>query len=869
MLKKKNWSLLFLGVIILISGIILIGNKNITLAAGSPLQISPLNANRTSPCGIFYSPAPYSFTYNGGTVWLSGQSDGNGNIYTDDKIDIEVTRPDGTKVNFSKNYGNGTSIVSTSPQNVTSLFQPGNNNVKVTMTDISGPICNSSQYWLVETSGSGGGSAAPKPAIKPRSSWHGPSSGQITPQNADHIVIHHTASTNDPGNLGSRASELFLAFKLDPAGVITGRFNPVNTLSKFGDGQYASIRNTWEGEIWKIWADHKYVENFGDIGYHYFVDPHGNIYEGRFKGPLVENADNKGVSVQNANTGVVSISVLGRYGADGASDSLTAAFDGGINQPTNASIASIRSLINWLSGKYQISKTGMYYIQNGCKLSSNLCYVNNISGHKDFNGKTLNSDTACPGDNIYRYLSTFRGEVNQQGTGTVVAHKAPKGILIGGFSPIELGIVDPSSNRLGFDPASGQNVTNIAEGVYGKLQMFESESHNSAHDPYWLHIPNPTSGVYKIDVVGTGTGNFTLAAEDLESSNTMAMKGSTTTGSKDNYQIIYSLTNPDQIELFHDNVPPITTGKMTCSRDMLGICRSEATINLTAIDTGSNGDPGSGVDKIQCSYDNKATWQQCGNASGGQWVINTNGKTSFWYRSIDRVQNIEDAKYSGVIEIQRYLSIADTLFKTDFATTLKTTGITQSNGNVSFNYNTTVNFDILRYIGAFTQSNNTTFTINQNNKVTTPTTLPAYPLSYYKTRCTNYTGPITLWDTGTAFNKCIYATGDVTINTTNTSGKLTIISEGFIKDKSTGANIQAWDTQNGIMFYSAKGYSTSANKATYTGVIYAPTTQVSGSFSNTTFNGGMYSKTVSFGTGTSLTAIQAAGFPPTTFNLPL
>jgi len=101
------------------------------------------------------------------------------------------------------------------------------------------------------------------------------------------------------------------------------------------------------------------------------------------------------------------------------------------------------------------------------------------------------------------------------------------------------------------------------------------------------------------------------------------------------------------------------------------------------------------------------------------------------------------------------------------------------------------------------------------------------------------------------------------------TGKLTIVSEGYIKDNSTNATLQPWDTANGILFYSAKGYTTKANRAKYTGVIYAPTTQINGAFSNTTFNGSLYSKTVSFGSGTSLTAYQAAGFPTTTYNLPL
>lgn len=101
------------------------------------------------------------------------------------------------------------------------------------------------------------------------------------------------------------------------------------------------------------------------------------------------------------------------------------------------------------------------------------------------------------------------------------------------------------------------------------------------------------------------------------------------------------------------------------------------------------------------------------------------------------------------------------------------------------------------------------------------------------------------------------------------TGKLTIVSEGYIKDNSTGANIQAWDTTNGVLFYSAKGYIANANGARYTGVLYAPTTKIDGGLSNSTINGGLYSKNVNFNSGTSLTGVQAAGFPVTTYNLPL
>ncbi len=856
--------------------------NNTTLAAGSPLKISPFHSNANSPCGVFYTPSPYSFTYNSETVWLSSLSNGTGNIYTDDKIDIEVTRPDGTKATFTKNYGNGSIITPTAPQNITTLFKSGNNNVKVTMTDTTAPVCNSSEYWLVETT-SGGGTTPAKPHVLPRSTWHGDSSGATISQTPKRIAIHHTAGTNDPGNIGTLKKELELATKLKPSITLKKLFNPLNVLSAGYDPNYTAIRNTYEGSIFLDWLDHKYLHpDYGidDLAYSYLIAPNGKIYEGRFKGGLAENADNRGSSTWHANTGLIGIAFVGRYGIDTARGESQAVINllHGVAQPTDASIQSARSLIDWLTAKYNIDKNGQTKLPPSvdgvpsCIRSevTNECFVNNIAGHKDYDFSTNNisnspNDTICPGDNIYQFIPTFKFLANNNGTGTIPAHTNPSGLLIAGFSPVNLGVVDPTGKRLGVDPATGQFVTNITSGVQGKI----IEGEDPTDFDFVLHIPSPVNGVYKVDVVGTGTGAFTLGTEDLASSNASAYAGNTTSGQKDNYQIIYNSTTPTKLEMFHDTVPPVTTGKMTCPRDMQGICRSTATVNLTATDTGTNGDPASGVAKIECSHDNKVTWQQCGTASGGSLSFNKNEKKSFHYRAIDRVGNAEAAKFSGVIDVQQFVALADSSLTSNLATNLETKGIAQSNGTMSFTYNTTVKLDIINHIGAFTQSGNTTFTYNQKNQITTPNPLPNYPLSYYKTTCPNFAGPLTINDTSPAYNKCMYVTGDVTFNATTPTGKLTIISEGFIRDNSTTANLTAWDTKNGVLFYSNKGYTTLANGTTYTGIVYAPTTKIDGAFSNTTLNGGLYSKTVNFGADTSLKAFQGAGFPATTYTLPL
>ncbi len=852
-MKKYNFLLLSF----IATAFFLAGSIRVVQAVSSPLQISPFHGNGNSPCNVFYTSQSYQFTYNGngGKVWLSGKSDGNGEIYTDDKIDIVITHADTTTSTFTKNYGNGQGIVPTAAQDITSYFRVGVNTVKVTMTDLAGPYCNSSEYWLFETTG-GPPPPPAKPPILARSTWHGDGLG---------------------GTIGSYLRELRLATTLNPLIAIGTRFNALFTLSTY-DPNYSSIRNTWEGQILLDWLDHKYLKPYGgDIAYHYLVAPDGKIYEGRYKGNQSDTPDNRGSSVWRANTGLIGIAILGKYGKDPKeSDTAVSVLDGGIMQPTDASIKSVKNLVDWLAGKYGIDRTGLTTLPpdvNGeisCVRTPAFCAVNNISGHREYDYPTNNesdspNDTACPGDNVQNYMSTFRGQNMLAGSGVTPSHKIPVGLLIGGFSPVNLGVVDPNGRRLGVDPSTGQFITNIPNGVQGNIILGDAPDEHS----FALHVPAPVSGVYKIDVVGTGTGSFTLASEDLQSSNAVAYRGSTVLGQKDNYQVIYSTTNPSNIEMFHDTVPPVTTGTMTCSRDMNGTCRSAATVKRTATDTGTNGDKGSGVGKIECSYDNQVTWQQCGDANGATITISNNGKTSFWYRSIDRVLNVETAKNTGTIDVQRFLAIGDTAFSSNMGTTLQTTGIIHSNGTMSFVYNTTLRLDVLTYKGLFTSTGNTTFTYNQKTQVTQTNPLPSYPLSYYKSLCPNYTGPITITDTWPTYNKCMYVLGDVTFRSTMPSGKLTVVSEGKITDTSTTSTLQPWDTKNGILYYAAKGFSATANGGNYTGVIYAPTSSVNAGFSNATFNGSIYGLTVGFGAGTSLTAYQAAGFPPTTYNLPL
>ena len=165
---------------------------------------------------------------------------------------------------------------------------------------------------------------------------------------------------------------------------------------KNANGEYEN----WGKVVQAIWDDHTNIrrkngELFGDIGYHWIIDPDGVIYEGR------ANAE---VGIRND-----SFHVCGRHLSRGNSCALgicLLTYDGcfesdEITEPQYNSLAKV---------------TSFFFNQNNIQRSSELAphrdyYLNRLSGHKDWeiaNGR----DRVCPGPNVYDNLSTIRNGIN-------------------------------------------------------------------------------------------------------------------------------------------------------------------------------------------------------------------------------------------------------------------------------------------------------------------------------------------------------------------------------------------------------------------------------------------------------------------------
>lgn len=149
-------------------------------------------------------------------------------------------------------------------------------------------------------------------------------------KNVTKIIIHHTAGTNGAD---------------DPAASVRGIY------------YYHAVRKGW-----------------GDIGYNYIIDTHGNIYEGRAGGDGVVGGHASG-----NNTGSIGIAVMGNY------------------EEEQISYEALESLIKLVQAKaelYNIEVDGFGRFRG--EVSAN------VGGHRDF-GQTL-----CPGKNLYAILPAIR-----------------------------------------------------------------------------------------------------------------------------------------------------------------------------------------------------------------------------------------------------------------------------------------------------------------------------------------------------------------------------------------------------------------------------------------------------------------------------
>ena len=228
--------------------------------------------------------------------------------------------------------------------------------------------------------------------------------------NARHVVIHHTAGTNN--------------YSMD---------------------QSASI-------VRGIYHYHAVTLDWGDIGYNFLVDKWGRAFEGR-KGTLSAPAGKMvaGAHDQGFNSGTMGISMMGTYQNEA---------------PSQATLNTVGALAGW-----QLRRAGVNNMSEKAvfkPLGSNPKYragtaVNlpRISGHRD------TYPTSCPGDAGYAKLQTIR-EIAQNGSRATTTNTTERSAAYSVKGAIR-GLWNENHSLMG-DPKSEEELSGSGSGVY---QIFE------------------------------------------------------------------------------------------------------------------------------------------------------------------------------------------------------------------------------------------------------------------------------------------------------------------------------------------------------------------------------------------------------------
>ena len=189
-----------------------------------------------------------------------------------------------------------------------------------------------------------------------------PTDAEIAPPT--HLIIHHTATPNDGPS------------------------------------------SDWPARVRQIWGYHTITNDWGDIGYHYLIDPNGVIYEGRFNGVRSDGTVIDGAHDYGFNRGTIGISMLGTF------DSV---------EPSPSAQTALDNLVAYLMTTYRITPdTTAYYARQNVTL-------NTIIGHRD--AQVAGHSTGCPGELLHDLLPGIRTKARTN-VGTAPAQTWVSGVQV-------------------------------------------------------------------------------------------------------------------------------------------------------------------------------------------------------------------------------------------------------------------------------------------------------------------------------------------------------------------------------------------------------------------------------------------------------
>ncbi|OMG41727.1 N-acetylmuramoyl-L-alanine amidase, partial [Actinomyces naeslundii] len=193
-------------------------------------------------------------------------------------------------------------------------------------------------------------------------------------ESAGHVVVHHTAGTNN-----------------------------------YSAGQSASI-------VRGIYYYHAVTLDWGDIGYNFLIDKYGTVFEGR-SGSVAAPAGEMsvGAHARGVNTGTMGLSMMGDYSSV---------------SPSDAQLSSVGRMAGWFLKRAGIAdangRAGLHVWTTERYQAGSTISMPRILGHRDV------GYTTCPGNVGYSKLGTIRTIAQTQIDGSSASSTAPGAVTLRG-----------------------------------------------------------------------------------------------------------------------------------------------------------------------------------------------------------------------------------------------------------------------------------------------------------------------------------------------------------------------------------------------------------------------------------------------------
>ena len=250
-------------------------------------------------------------------------------------------------------------------------------------------------------------------------------------------------------------------------------------------------------QVKRIQDFHQNGRGWSDIGYHYLMDQEGRLYQGRpYLNPSVPFADGpplvRGAHVGGNNTGNIGVSLMGCYHPPEGSDCR--------HVMTDAATDSLIVTYAYLSERYGVNPDA-------------------LRGHRDF------SNTACPGDNNYVRMDTFRTQIAE--------------LLITGNAPLGTAALSAVSDTVGVVALRWRILTDVG------IQSYEISREHAGHSTVLVERQGASDGTW-VDaaIEAPGSVTYKLTARGSRSRVQILSSATVRIAGRQSYFLSHSFPNP-------------------------------------------------------------------------------------------------------------------------------------------------------------------------------------------------------------------------------------------------------------------------------------------------------------------------------------